>query len=344
MPEVTFVVPSAREVREYEDLPGRIEAIENVDIKAQINGLLKGVHFQEGAEVKKGDLLYSIDPREYQAEADLAAANVRQAEARLAQTRSEYERARRTQTAISAQELEARLTAMNEAQAAVQSAQAMYAKASLNLDYTEIRAPISGKISRTEITPGNLVRNGDTLTRIVGQDPVYVYFDAPERAILRWKKTPNDSFRKDNLTSQAQALVGLLNEKGFPREAQVDFADNQVKEGTGTLELRGVLSNSDRRLLPGMFARVRISLDKPHETLLVPERAIGFDQGQRFLYVIGADDQVERRTVEVGQLYDGLRAIINGVSGGERIVLDGVSLVQSGIKVRAAPVDQTKED
>ncbi|HEU4679554.1 MAG TPA: efflux RND transporter periplasmic adaptor subunit, partial [Terrimicrobiaceae bacterium] len=192
--KVTVTEPEERAVLEYEELPGRVAAMENVVVKARVTGFLNKVHFQEGAEVKKGDLLYTIDPREYQADLDSATAAVQQAQAELAQAHSDYQRSMQlsTQKVIATQETEKQGTAALAAEAATRSAQARLAKAKLDLEYTEVRAPISGKISRTNVTEGNLVANGDTLTTIVSQDPVYVYFDAPERVVLRWDKAVSD--------------------------------------------------------------------------------------------------------------------------------------------------------
>ena len=193
-PTVTVAAPEERAVLEYEDLPGRVAAIENVEVKARVTGFLNKVHFQEGTEVNKGDLLYTIDPREFQADLDSAAAALQQAQAQMAQAKSDYVRSKQlsTQKVIAAQETEKQGTAVLAAEAAARSAQARLDKAKLDLEYSEIRAPISGKISRTNVTEGNLVANGNTLTSIVSQDPVYVYFDAPERVVLRWDKVAND--------------------------------------------------------------------------------------------------------------------------------------------------------
>jgi len=329
------MIPEERSVLEYEDLPGRVEAIEDVEIKARVTGYLNKVEFKEGAEVKKGDLLFSIDPREYQAEVDSANAAVQQAQAKYLQSQSDFERAKQLSknTVIAKQELENHGTAVLEAAAGVRAAQAALAKAQLNLDYTQIRAPIDGKISRTNITVGNLVAAGDTLTSIVQQSPVYVYFEAPERAVLRWDKAVKD-FSGRGLTCRLQAHVGLLNEVGFPREARVDFSDNELNAGTGTLRLRGVLDNEDRRLRVGLYARVRVSLDQPRKSLLVPERAVGVDQGQRFVYVANAENKVEYRKVAVGQIYDGMLSITEGLKPDDRVITEGLLALRPGLVVQ----------
>jgi multidrug efflux system membrane fusion protein len=230
---------------------------------------------------------------------------------------------------IAAQETEKQGTAALAAEAGTRSAQARLSKAKLDLEYTEIRAPISGKISRTSVTEGNLVANGDTLTTIVSQDPVYVYFDAPERVVLRWDKAVSE-VASSGLTARARAFVGLLNEEGFPREGAVDFSDNEVNAGTGTLKMRAVVPNDDRRLRIGMFARVRLTLDQPRQTLLVPERAVGVDQGQRFTYVVNGDNKVEYRKVSIGQVYDGKLAVLEGLQAEDRVITEGLQLLHPG--------------
>ena len=330
-PKVTVTEPEQRAVLEYEELPGRVAAIDHVVVKARVTGYLNKVHFQEGAEVREGDLLYTIDPREYQAEFASAEAALQQSQAETAQAHSDYQRSMQlsTQKVIAAQETEKQGTAALAAEAGTRSAQARLAKAKLDLEYTEIRSPVSGKISRTSVTEGNLVANGDTLTTIVSQDPVYVYFDAPERVVLRWDKAVGDEARR-GLTARARAFVGLLNEEGFPREGTVDFSDNEVNAGTGTLKMRAVVPNDDRRLRIGMFARVRLTLDQPRQTLLVPERAVGVDQGQRFTYVVNGDNKVEYRKVLIGQVHDGKLAILEGLQPDDRVITEGLQLLRPG--------------
>lgn len=333
-PKVTVAPPEEKPVLEYEDLPGRVEAIETVEVKARVTGLINKIHFKEGTEVKQGDPLYSIDPREYQAEVDSAAAALQQAQARFQQSRSDFERAQQLskQTAISRQELETKGSDMMGAEAGVRLAQANLEKAKLNLEYTQITAPISGKIGETAVTDGNLVKDGDTLTSIISQDPIYVTFEVPERLILRWDKAVKEA-AGDGFAAKALVSVGLLNETGFPREGRLDFTDNELNVGTGTLRMRAVLPNEDRRLRVGLYARVRVSLDKARNGLLVPERAVGMDQGQRFIYVVGEGNKAEYRRVQVGQLYEGQRAITDGLKSGERVVVEGHLSLRPGIVV-----------
>jgi len=339
--KVTVTVPEERAILEYEELPGRVAAVENVEVKARVTGFLNKVHFQEGTEVSRGDLLYSIDPREFQANLDSAAAALQEAQAQMAQAKSDFVRSKQlsNQKVIAAQESEKQGTAVLAAEAASRSAQARLDKAKLDVEYSETRAPISGKISRTNVTEGNLVANGDTLTSIVRQDPVYVYFDAPERVVLRWDKAVNDK-GAGGLAARAKAFVGLLNEEGFPREGRVDFSDNELSPGTGTLKMRAVVPNDDRRLRVGMFVRVRLTLDRPKETLLVPERAVGIDQGQRFVYIINGDSKVEYRKVSTGQVFDGKLAIVEGLNLQDRVITEGLHLLRPGQTVQLEEATQ----
>lgn len=344
--KVAVVEPEKRSVLEYETLPGRVDAIEDVDVKARVTGYLTKIHFKEGSEVKTGDQLYTIDPREYQAEADAAAAAWQQAEAKLAQTKSDYVRAQQLSrsTVIAKQELETRGSDVLQAEAQVRSAQANWNRAKLNLDFTDVRSPIDGKISRTRITAGNLVNDGETLTTVISQDPVYVYMEAPERVILRWDKLVRDASQQ-GLTRRVKVAVGLLNEEGFPREGQVDFSDNELNTGTGTLQLRAILPNPDRSLRVGLYARARISLDQPRETLLVPERAVGIDQGQRFVYIVGEGNKVEYRKVLVGQIYDGKLSVLDGLAPEDRVITEGLQMLRPGqvVEVVTPEAPQTGE-
>ncbi len=328
------MTPIEREESEYEELPGRIAAIDTVEIRARVTGYLDKVDFTEGTEVSKGDLLFSIDPSEYQAKVEAAIAGVQQAEASQAQANSDYDRAKQLgkNTVIAAQEVENKRTGMLNTTGGVRAAEAALAQAKLNLGYTEIRSPIDGKISRTSLTVGNVVDIGDTLTSVVRQDPVYVVFDVPERAVLRWDRVIK-TMKGAKFSESVSANVGLLSEKGFPRPAHVDFIDNQVNANTGTLKVRAVLENDDRSARVGMYARVRLSLKQSHPTLLIPERAVGNDQGQRFVYVVGADNKVTYRRVTPGQIYGGLLSIVDGLTKDDRVVTEGLVSLRSGMVV-----------
>ena len=298
--------PETQSVREYDDFPGRVAALEHVEVKARVTGFLAKVHFQDGQEVRQGDLLYTIDSRESDAELEAAAAALQRAQAQAAQARSDHARSQQLglQRVIATQETERQATSVLAAEAGVRVAEARLDKAKLYRDWTEIRAPISGQISRAKVTEGNLVTMGEALTSIVSQDPVCVYFDVPERVVLRWD-TISKEVAKTGQVSRAKASISVLDEEGFPREGRVDFADNKLGSGTGALSMRAVVSNEDRSLRVGLFARVRVTLDQSRETLLLPARVVGILRGRRFVYVVNHENTVEYREVSTGQVFDG---------------------------------------
>jgi RND family efflux transporter MFP subunit len=337
-PEVEVARPIQKEVFEYEILPGRVEAVDSVEIKARVNGKLEKVEFVEGAEIKAGDPLFAINPREYEARLESAKATLERTRAALEKADSDLKRATRLResNAISQEELELRQTQHLDAQGNQRAAQAAVDSAALDLEYTRITSPIDGKISSLVVTRGNLISIGDTLTTVVRQAPVYVTFEIPERSVLRWdgivRAAGGNGFAESVL-----AEVGLLNDEGFPHEARVDFVDNAVKPSTGTLRVRAILENKDRNARVGLYARVRLSLKNPVKTLLVPERAVGTDQGQRFVYVLNGDSTVSYRKVKTGQVHSGLLSVFEGISAGDRVVTEGLLTLKEGAKVSSGP-------
>lgn len=380
-PEVDVAMPVYREVGDYEDFTGQTESVKTIDIRARVTGYLKSVNFKHGAEVKKGDLLFEIDPPHYKAEHARAEGVVAQAQARLNRLKLDYARAERLRPSgtITKEQFDLVSGDLAEAEANLAAAKASLKLASVALGYCTINAPIDGRLSRPNIDPGNLVKQDDTnlsLTRIVAQDPMWVYFDVDERTMLRLQRlhkpppapagTTGDpaadtpvadsgaagrGARDASITDGNEAggnitdggaveegisvFIGLADEQGNPHEGRIDFRDNRLDPNTGTLRLRGVFSNADRLLTPGMFVHVRLPIGEPHQALLVPEQAIGTDQGQKFVYVIDGKSEVTYRRVQVGKLYEGLRVIHEGISPGERIVVTGVQRVMPGMKVDA---------
>lgn len=335
LPEVEVTKPVEREVYEYEILPGRIEAVDMVDIKARVNGSLEKVGFIEGSEVKAGDPLFEINPREYEARLEAAKAGLERAQAGLEQAESDFARARQLKesNAISQEEVEIRSTQVLDAKGSRRSAQAAVNTAELDLEYTRIISPIDGKISSLSVTRGNLISEGDTLTRIVRQSPVYVVFEVPERSVLRWDKAVRDA-GGNRISESLSAEAGLLSEQGFPHEAKVDFVDNAIDPSTGTLRMRAVLENEDRAARVGLYARIRLSLKEPRTALLVPERAVGTDQGQRFVFLIDDENTVVYRKVVPGQMHDGMLSISEGLSPADRVITEGLLTLRAGIKVK----------
>jgi RND family efflux transporter MFP subunit len=340
-PEVQVSLPVSATVTDYEDFPGRIVAVNSVEVRARVTGYLERVHFTEGADVKKGELLFEIDPRPYEAELSRAEGNVVQSEGRLKRLEGDYERAQGllAKGTISKEEL-ARITGdLTEAQGAVMVNKAARDLAALNVGFTRVRAPLGGRISNRSIDPGNLVKADDTsVTSIVSLDPIYAYFDLDERSLLRLKRLIREKKVKWSLDEGLPVFLGLTDEEGFPHPGTVNFADNRVDADTGTWRLRGRFDNKDHALAPGLFVRVRLPIGQPYKAILVSEEALGTDQGQKFVYVVDEAGRVEYRRIKVGRLHDGLRVIAEGLALDEKIVVSGLQRVRQGAEVKAEVV------
>ncbi len=327
-----------RQVVDYEDFTGRTEGMKSIDLRAQVTGYLDKVLFREGFDVKEGDTLFLIDPRTYQAEYDRAVANLAQAKAHLARLESDFQRAQALiqSASIAKGDYDLALGDRNEAAAMVGVAQAAQNTAKLNLDFTKVTAPISGRISRQNIDPGNLVMaNVTILTTIVSLDPIYAYFDVDERATLRFRRLLEAGKVKSAREGKAPVLLGLADEDDkYPHEGMINFVDNRLDPSTGTLRIRGVFDNHTAFLAPGMFVRIRVPIGQPHAAILATERAIGSDQEKKFLYVVNDKNQVVYREVQIGAIENGLRVIDSGLAAGERFVVNGLQRVKAGDIVR----------
>jgi RND family efflux transporter MFP subunit len=342
LPEVMVSLPVERTVQDSEEFTGRTDAKRNVTVRARVSGYLQKVCFKEGADVKEGDVLFEIDPRTYQAEFDRTDANVRQCEANLRTLQANLSRGNEmfARRAIGQEEFD-KLAGDRDAMAAqVRLAAAQRDTARLNLEWTKVVSPLSGRISRQLIDPGNLVKADDTaLTNIVSLDPIYVYFDVDERTLLTLRRL----VLRRKLTSYREARIpvflGLSDEEGFPHEGTINFADNQVDPTTGTLRVRGEFPNPGNFLSPGLFARIRLPVGPPHKSVLVAEKALGTEQGQRYLYVVNNKNEIVYRKVKPGSLQGGLRVIEEGVSPGEKVVVNGLQRVRQGSKVETKLVD-----
>lgn len=341
-PSVKTAQPLPREVMTWDEFPGRIEAVESVDVRARVDGYLEKVNFKAGDRVKKGDLLFTIDPRPFKALLSHAQAELEQAKARLELAKNNLARAQRMYKAkaISEEEYDARSKGLAEAAAAVQSAEANVYSARLNLEFTEVRAPIAGKVGRELITAGNLVKGGGAdatlLTFIVSTDPVYVYVDVDERSALKYRRLA----RQACIPQQPEvpqgcmpAEMALVDESGFPHRGRIEYESPRLTPSTGTLTLRGVFPNPDGLLSPGLFARLRVPGSAPFKALLLPDRAVATDLAQKFVWVVGNDNQVERRPVALGPLIDGLRVIAEGLKPEEWVVIEGIQKLRPGIPV-----------
>jgi RND family efflux transporter MFP subunit len=344
VPAITVAVsqPIEREVTDYGEYTGRTAAVKAVEIRARVSGYLVKVDFQEGAVVERGDLLFQIDPRPFQAVLDEAKGQVAQWEARLVRAKADAARHERLlpSGAASQRDLDTAVADRDEARAAIQSARAGVDRAALDLEFTRVTAPIGGRTSRYVITEGNLVKADSTLlTTIVSIDPMYAYFDVDEGTVLRVRQLIREGKMPAVREGKVPVVLGVAADDGFPHEGTIDFVDNQVDPRTGTLRLRGVFPNQGEELLPGFFVRVRVPIGEAHQALLVAERAIDNDQGQNILYVVDDENEVISRPISVGALYDGLREIEDGVRPGERVIVSRLLQVRPGISVEPTLVD-----
>jgi RND family efflux transporter MFP subunit len=344
-PTVSVVQPVEREVVEWDEYIGRLESPETVEIKARVSGYLDKVHFKEGKEVRKGDLLFTIDPRPYQADYDRAEAERERAESQAELAKNDADRAERliATKAISEEDFDTRIRSHASALAALKAAQAAVDSAKLNLEFTEVRSPIQGRTSRAMVTEGNLISGGISsagatlLTTVVSQDPLYCYVDIDERSILKYLQLRRERKRESALDKPIPVEMALADEVGYPNKGFTDFVDNKVDPTTGTLRCRGVFPNPERALGPGFFARMRIPGSGKYPALLIPDRALGADQAQKFVYVINAERKVEFRPVRIGPKIDGLRVVKEGLKAGEQIIVEGLMRVRPGIVVDPKP-------
>jgi RND family efflux transporter MFP subunit len=333
-------------VTDYAVFTGSTAAVDSVELRARVWGYLQKVNFQEGALVRKGDVLFEIEPDTYQAALEQAGGNAAQLEARLTRLDADVTRAERllSRGNMSQEEYDRRLGDRSETAASLAAARAAVDRARLDLKYTKVLAPIDGRISRYVVTAGNLVQAGDQgggtlLTTLVSVDPMYAYFDVDERTVLRVRQMIREGKAKSAYDGDVPVELSLANEEGFPHRGTINFVDNQVNQKTGTLRLRGVFPNADEALSPGYFVRVRVPIGLPHRALLVADRAIDRDQGQKLVYVLDNSDTVVARPVRVGGLHEGLREITDGLTAGERVIVNGLQQVQPGVKVEPRPVD-----
>jgi len=338
-PQVTVSQPVVREVVEWDEFTGRLEAVESVDVRARVSGYLQAVHFADGEMVKKGALLFVIDPRPYQAELNRAKAALEQAIAQYKRTRKDYARAQQLikMRAISQEEFDTRASDQRQAEEAVQAARAAVDAARLNVEFTQVRAPISGRISRQYVTVGNLINGGTgdstLLTRIVTLDPIYAYFQMDERSYLKYTQLWRNGTRPGYRQANVPVSLGLANETAFPHRGHLDFIDNRLDPTTGTMTGRAIFANPDLALMPGLFARLRLPASAPYEALLIPDQAVGTDQTQRFVYVVNDQNTVEYCKVVPGPLIDGLRVIRDGLSPEAWVIVNGVQRARPGFKV-----------
>lgn len=338
-PKVVVATPIVKKVVEWDEFVGRLESPQMVQVRPRVGGYIEKIHFTEGAEVKQGDLLVSIDPRRFVAELEAVKAEVDRHRTRAELARNEAKRADTLiqSRAIAAEDHDTKMKALAEAEASLRAAEAQVKKAELDVEYAAVRAPISGRISYAPVTEGNLVSGGDKdatlLTTIVALDPLYCYFEIDEQSALKYRKMHAEGKQTSAMFDKVPAAMGLANESGFPRLGELDFVDNVLKPDTGTIRVRGVFPNPDKLMAPGFFSRIRIPGSTEYEAMLVRDESIGSDQGNAFVFVIGNDNKAEYRRVEIGPLHEGLRIVRNGLKAGEKIVVNGVVHVRDGLVV-----------
>jgi len=330
---VATVVQS--DVATWNEFSGRLEAVERVDIRSRVAGTVQGVHFREGALVKAGDLLLTIDPAPYQADVDRADAQVFAAQSRFTNTKSNYERSKQLlqDHAISQREYDDSLNANSEADANLRSAQAQLQTARLSLGYTQVRAPVSGRVGKLEITTGNLVAAGPgapVLTTLVSVSPIYASFDADEQIVTRaLRELPAGASARAQI-EKIPVQMGTVADTATPIAGHLQLVDNQVDAKSGTVRVRAVFDNADGALMPGQFAHLRMGQVKADSALLINERAVGTDQNKKFVMVVGADDKANYREVTLGANVDGLRIVTSGLKANERVVVNGLQRVRPG--------------
>jgi RND family efflux transporter MFP subunit len=341
-PKVKVVQPVAREITEWDEFTARLDAVESVEVRPRVSGYLQSIHFQDGAIVQKGDLLFLIDPRPYEAALHRTEAEIELAKSRLALARKNFARAADLlkSHAISQEESDIRESNVRQAEASVEEAQAAVDAARLDVEFTRVSAPIGGRVGRKLVTEGNLINGGvgtqgTLLTTIVSLDPIYAYFEADEGSLLKYNRLARLGQRPSSRDYKNPVHVALADEEGFPHPGVMDFVDNQVDRGTGTIVGRALLPNSDLSLLPGLFARLRLPGSGQYQAILVPDEAIGSDQSQKFVFLVDGESKAQYRTVKIGPLVDGLRVVREGVGPEDRVIVAGLQRVRPGLKVDA---------
>lgn len=340
---VSVAVVEPRGMMTWEEFSGRLEAVDRVELRSRVAGAIQAVHFREGALVEEGDLLVTVDPAPYAAAVAQAEAVVAAAQARVELTELELERGRKLaeNRTVSQSDLDQRLSAHHEAQASLRSAEAALQSARLNLDYTEMRAPISGRVGKLEITEGNLVAAGagsPVLANLVSVDPIYASFNVGEQFVTRaLAELPTGATGAPSV-EQIPVEISTVGGDGTPIRGQLQFIDNEVDAASGTVRVRAVFGNSEGRLLPGQFVRVRLGQPKPAPELVISERAVGTDQDKRFVFVVDAQNKIAYRQVLLGASAEGLRIVEEGLDAGERIVVNGLQRVRPGALIDPQPV------
>jgi len=346
--EVSVAEVICKPLGDSDEFTGRLEAVNAVQLRPRVSGYLQSVHFSEGAIVRQGDLLFQIDPRPFQAEVDRLKGDLSQAKAQRSRAQSDFERAERLHNndGMSAEEYDRRAAVRNEAEARIASTEAALRGAELNLEFTRVTAPITGRVGRAEITEGNLVEGGagqiKPLTTLVSLDPIYVYFDVDEQTYLKYARlTQTHGTASHDLRSAA--LLGLADEDGFPHVGQVSFVDNQVSSSTGTIRLRATFTNKNLALTPGLFARIRLQGGSAQNGCLAKDEAVVTDLNQKYVFVLGKNNTLAYRPVKLGPMAEGLRVVREGLHEGDVIVVNGLLRVRPGATVTPRKVPMASQ-
>jgi multidrug efflux system membrane fusion protein len=344
-PPVSVAPAVERQVTEWDEFSGRLVAVERVELRSRVSGYLRSIHFRPGQLVQKGDLLFQVDPRPFEAALARAEAALASARTRAELARTELARAERllAERAVAQRDVDERAAARRDLDASILAAEAAVKTARLDLEYASIRAPISGRISKEEVTVGNLIQ-GDgpsptLLTSLVSVDPIYAEFEGDEQVYLKYMQMARNGERPSSRTTRNPVLLGLANEQGFPRRGQMVFVDNRIDPQTGTIRARAEFENKDGALTPGLFARIRLLGSGSYKAVMTPERAIGTDQSKRFVLVVGGDGIAQFREVKLGALIDGMRVVRDGLQPGELVVVNGLQRVRPGAPVTPEKLD-----
>lgn len=338
-PQLAVASPLQEKVTDWDVYTARVEATDIVDVRSRVSGYLSEVAFKDGDYVEKGTLLFVIDSRPYEAQVKRATGDLEQAKAQYGLAKLEFDRAEslRKKSVISSEEHDSKKTNLTQAYASIQSGEAALDTAKLDLEFCRIRAPISGRVGRAMVTVGNLVQPAEkVLTTIASQDPMYVYFNADENSYLRYQTLLGKNSWK---TSKVPVELERANETNFPHTGSLDFVDNRIDPETGTIRMRGVFDNKDRLLTSGLFSRIRVPSSEEYDALLIPDSAVGSDQGQNYVLVVDEKNTIQHRPIEVGPLYKGLRIVRSGLKPEDKIALSGLMIARPGMTIQPKPTE-----